>query len=72
MMTSHQAQLMKLRELLLQAEHGGMSDELLTEVHDRAGKLFTPDVMRLVDVLVADAREWRKRVSESKNTGRIL
>lgn len=62
-MTSYQADLMKLRELLVQAEHGGMSDELLTEIHERAKKLFTPDVMRLVDALVSDARTWRKRVA---------
>lgn len=53
--------LAKLRALMVQAEHGGMTDELLAEIELLSQALFTGDVVRLVKVLAADAREWRKR-----------
>jgi hypothetical protein len=56
-----QADLMRLREMLLQAEHGGMTNELLSSIESLASELFTADVVRLIKVLAADAREWRRR-----------
>lgn len=58
---SAQRDLLKLRELMVQAEHGGMTDELLAEIETLSVSLFTADVVRLVKVLAADAREWRRR-----------
>ena len=56
--------LAKLRGLMVQAEHGGMTDELLDEIELVSQSLFTGDVVRLVKVLAYDARKWRKRAGE--------